>query len=306
MTDFVAILLCAGKGSRMNDDSTNKVCFPVNGIPAVRRTIDNMRKAGINRFIAVVGHKADKVMECLSCYDNIAYAYQAEQNGTGNAALMGLNILNSLGYKGSALICMGDKIISSDVISKLIDAYSSTETNTVFAVQPKSFNEGGGRIVIKDNKVCGIYEQTDSYILKLGALADQTTEAFEAALKDAPINEKKKNKILVYASERIGKLDSSVTLAGKYFTHDDIESCEYVNTATYLCDVEETINAIEKLDNNNAQGEIYLTDAINIMTAESGAKIIPISRKEDMLTFATKDELNVVSDYFASVEKENI
>ncbi len=304
MSDFVAVLLCAGKGSRMNDDSTNKVCFPVNGIPAVRRSIDNMRKAGIDRFVVVVGHKADKVMECLSCYSNVAYAYQAEQNGTGNAALMGLNILSSLGYKGAALISMGDKIISSDVISKLIESYKSTSSKTVFAVQPKSFNEGGGRIAMKGDKVCGIYEQTDSYVLKLGALAEQSPEAYVSALENAPINEKKKKKVLDYASAHKGELDSKVLLSGEWFDHTDIESGEYVNTATYLCDVGETINAIKKLNSNNAQGEIYLTDAINIMTAESGAEIIPISAKEEMLTFATKDELAVVSDYFASVEKE--
>ena len=304
MDDFVAVLLCAGKGSRMNDDSTNKVCFPVNGIPAVRRTIDNMRKAGIERFVVVVGHKADCVMECLSCYDNIAYAYQSEQTGTGSAALMGLNILSSLGYKGAALICMGDKIISSDVIFGLIDRYRTTDSKTVFAVQPKVFNEGGGRIAIKNDKVCGIYEQTDSYILKLGALSEQCESAYLSGLEGVCLNEKKKRKVLDYATKHTGKLESKVTLSGETFTHVDIESCKYVNTATYLCDVQETINAINRLDDNNAQGEIYLTDAINIMTADSGAEIIPISAKEDMLTFATKDELAQVSEYFASVEKE--
>ena len=304
MNDFVAILLCAGKGSRMNDDSTNKVCFPVNGIPAVRRTIDNMRAAGIEKFVVVVGHKADKVMECLSCYDNVAYAYQAEQSGTGNAALMGLNILKGLGYRDAALICMGDKIISSNVISKLIDCYRSTGSKTVFAVQPKSFNEGGGRIAIKGDKVCGIYEQTDSYILKLGALAEQSEEAYISALENTPINEKKKKKVIDYALAHKGALAPKVLLSEEWFDHTDIESGEYVNTATYLCDVSETVNAINMLDSNNAQGEIYLTDAINIMVAESGAKIIPISAKEEMLTFATKDELAEVSDYFASIEKE--
>lgn len=306
MNDFVAILLCAGKGSRMNDDSTNKVCFPVNGVPAVRRTIDNMRKAGINRFVVVVGHKAEKVMECLSHYDNVAYAYQPEQNGTGNAALMGLNILDSLGYAGPALICMGDKIISNNVISKLIDRYKNSDAKAVFAVQPKHFNEGGGRIAIKNGKVCGIYEQTDSYILKLGALDVQNEDSYINALKDAPVNEKKKQKILNYALNNLGVIKSETVLAGEIFTHIDIESCEYVNTATYLCDVKSTISAIEKLDNNNAQGEIYLTDAINILAAESSVDVIAISTKEEMLTFATKDELAEVSEYFASIEKELI
>ncbi|MBR6514142.1 MAG: NTP transferase domain-containing protein [Clostridia bacterium] len=304
MKDFVALLLCAGKGSRMNDDSTNKVCFPVNGVPAVRRTIDNIRRAGIDKFIVVVGHKADKVMECLSCYDNVAYAYQAEQSGTGNAALMGLRVLESLGYKGAALICMGDKIISSDVISKLIDRYKTSDTGTVFAVQPKAFNEGGGRIAMKGDKVCGIYEQTDSYILKLGALSEKSRESFELALRDAPINEKKKSKVIDYALAHIDTIPSEVTISGERFDHGDIEGGQYVNTATYLCDIEKTVKAINELDSNNAQGEIYLTDAINIMASQNGAEIIPISAKEEMLTFATKEELAKVSDYFASVEKE--
>ncbi|MBQ4561020.1 MAG: NTP transferase domain-containing protein [Clostridia bacterium] len=304
MSGFVAVLLCAGKGSRMNDDSTNKVCFPVNGIPAVRRTIDNMRKAGIDKFIVVVGHKADKVMECLSCYDNIAYAYQAEQNGTGNAALMALNVLDTLGYNGAALICMGDKIISTDVITKLIECYKTTGSKNVFAVQPKAFNEGGGRIAMKGDKVCGIYEQTDSYILKLAELSEQNEAAYISALEGVSLNEKKKRKVIDYAVTHKGELDRYATLSGERFSHFDIESSDYVNTATYLCDVKATIAAINKLDNDNAQGEIYLTDAINIMAAENGAKIIPISAKEEMLTFATKDELAEVSDYFASIEKE--
>ena len=194
MNDIVAVLLCAGKGTRMNDDSTNKVCFPVNGVPAVRRTIDNMRMSGIDKFVVVVGHKADKVMECLSCYDGIAYAYQAEQSGTGSAALMGLSVLQTLGYEGAALICMGDKIISSHVISELIDTYRRSAVKTVFAVQPKAFNPSGGRIVTKDDRVCGIYEQTDSYILKLGALTEHSERSYRDALTDAGINDKKKEK----------------------------------------------------------------------------------------------------------------
>jgi bifunctional N-acetylglucosamine-1-phosphate-uridyltransferase/glucosamine-1-phosphate-acetyltransferase GlmU-like protein len=43
----VAILLCAGKGTRMKDTSTHKVCYEIAGIPAIVRSIDNFKKAGI-------------------------------------------------------------------------------------------------------------------------------------------------------------------------------------------------------------------------------------------------------------------
>ena len=304
MKDIVAVLLCAGKGTRMNDESTNKVCFPVNGIPAVKRSMENMRKAGIERFVVVVGHLAHKVMECLGDCDDVCYAYQAEQNGTGSAAFKALNALNILGYEGGVLICMGDKIISADVISKLIQEYETSTAKCVFAVQPKSFNQGGGRILMSDDKVCGIYEQTDSYILKLGALKDKNEESFIDALKDSPLNDKKAKKVLDYSLKNIDDLKDRIVLCGESFTHKDIENTPYVNTATYLCDVRAALKAIESLDSDNAQGEIYLTDAINIIAEQDSCRIIPIQSKEDMLTFATKDELREVSEYFASVEKE--
>lgn len=302
--DIIAVLLCAGKGTRMNDESTNKVCFPVNGIPAVKRSIENMKKAGIDKFVVVVGHLAHKVMECLGDIDGISYAYQAEQTGTGNAALKGLQTLNSLGYEGSVLICMGDKIISSDVISDLIERYNATDSKCVFAVQPKDYNVGGGRILMREDKVCGIYEQTDSYILKLGALPEKNVQTFTEALEGTTLNEKKAKKVIDYAARNIDRLTDHATLCGEKFSHNDIEGMPYVNTATYLCDIGAVVRAIKRLNSDNAQGEIYLTDAINIIACEDGADIIPIHSKNDMLTFATKEELKEVSDYFALIEKE--
>lgn len=304
MKDIVAVLLCAGKGTRMNDESTNKVCFPVNGIPAIKRSIKNMRKAGIEKFVVVVGYLAHKVMECLSNEDGVSYAFQHCQNGTGNAALMGLKVLENYGYKGAALICMGDKIISSDVISSLIDRYETSGSKCVFAVQPKSFNQGGGRILCHEDKVCGIYEQTDSYILKLGSLAEKNEHQFREALKNTPLNEKKANKVIDFALRNINALADKVVLCGTAFTHDNVEAMPYVNTATYLCDVNCCIDAIKRLNSNNAQGEIYLTDAVNVIAEEESVEIVPITAKEEMLTFATKEELKEVSNYFASVEKE--
>ena len=272
MKDIVALLLCAGKGSRMNDDSTNKVCMDVNGIPAVKRSILNMQKAGINRFLCVVGHKAEKVMEALCDIEGICFAYQAVQTGTGNAALVGLKAMKMLGYEGAAFIAMGDKIISSDVIKKLIDEYRASDVKAVFAVQKKEYNPGGGRIAQTGDKICGIYEMTDSFSLILGSLEDKNEEAFKNKLNEYEINEKKKTKILNYCIEMGNSLHDRVILCGNEFTGEQIESMPYVNTATYIVDTIEAINEIEKLGSDNAQGEVYLTDAVNALTQKYGAK----------------------------------
>lgn len=51
-----AVILCAGKGTRMNDDSLNKVCFPCAGVPVIRRIVTEMQAGGVDRFVIVVGH----------------------------------------------------------------------------------------------------------------------------------------------------------------------------------------------------------------------------------------------------------
>ena len=99
-----AIILCAGKGTRMNDNSQNKVCFDCAGIPTLKRIVFNMKEAGVSRFVIVIGHQAYSVMDCLDGEDGIVYAYQKEQKGTGHAAMCGLKALQTVGYKGPVII----------------------------------------------------------------------------------------------------------------------------------------------------------------------------------------------------------
>lgn len=113
---YAAILLCAGKGTRMNDTRTHKVCYEIAGIPAIIRSIDNFKKAGIDKFIVVVGSQSDKVMSCLDGIEGVAFAYQPEQKGTGNAALYGLRTVKELELSDKAIIAMGDKILSPEFI----------------------------------------------------------------------------------------------------------------------------------------------------------------------------------------------
>ena len=115
-----AVILCAGKGTRMNDDSKNKVCFDCAGIPVIKRIIHNMRLGGISLFVIVVGHLPDTVMSCLDGEPGVIYTYQKEQKGTGHAALCGLKALKDIGYTGPAVISMGDKIIAPNVIHDLL------------------------------------------------------------------------------------------------------------------------------------------------------------------------------------------
>lgn len=305
MVKPVALLLCAGEGTRMKDQRTNKVCYEVAGIPAVIRSINNMQAAGIDQFMVVVGSKSEKVMECLAGIPGVTYAYQPQQLGTGNAAMCGLKQLRTFGYHGPVLIVMGDKIIATDVILDLINRYNDDSKAPVFAVQPKEFNPSGGRICIKDGKVCGIYEMLDSMLLYLSGVDDKTEHGFEEALVQFEIGKNKKNKLISAALKRADALASNAVLAGRSFTFDDIEGGEFVNTATYLVDCDELFDALGGLNSDNAQGELYLTDALNFMIENNGAQVCPIYNRAKLLTYSTMEELFALNKYFIHENTHN-
>jgi bifunctional UDP-N-acetylglucosamine pyrophosphorylase / glucosamine-1-phosphate N-acetyltransferase len=59
-----AIILAGGKGTRMKSDLP-KVLLDLYGKSVIRHSIDNIREAGIDDVIVVVGHRRGRVMEHL-------------------------------------------------------------------------------------------------------------------------------------------------------------------------------------------------------------------------------------------------
>ena len=284
-----AIILCAGKGSRMNDDSQNKVCFECAGTPVIRRIIDNMRKGGVSRFVVVVGHQAATVMDTLDGVDGVVYAYQKEQKGTGHAALIGMKALKTVGYDGPVIVSMGDKIVASNVVEDLLSNISDSNSSkkVIWGVQPAASNPGGGRVVVdKDGTPYGVVEMADAAYM---SLAGKPQDEWETALHNIGLNEKKAAKVLKLASQIEPK--GTKSLAGKDFTAAEILSTPYANNALYCFDLAAAMEAIGTLGSDNAQGEVYLTDTLEIFAKKDQAKLYVVENPDDLLTFSTKPEL---------------
>lgn len=286
-----AIILCAGKGTRMGDDSKNKVCFDCAGIPTIKRIVNNMRDAGVFKFVIVIGHNAYSVMDCLDGEDGIIYAYQKEQKGTGHAAMCGLKALQTVGYSGPVIVSMGDKIISTPVIKDLLK--KSENAKAVWGVQPLMANFNGGRVVTVDEKPYGIVEFADAALMKL---ADVDEKDYSDVLKSTKLNSKKAEKVLKKALEN--KPCGTVTLCGKTFDADEVINSKYANAGLYCLDVNEAVRIINNIGSNNAQGEIYITDALEKFSENNDAEIHVIEKAEDMLTYSTKSELREISLHF--------
>ena len=282
--NIAAVILAAGKGSRMNDNSTNKVCFTCAGIPVIKRILDEMRAGGVSLFVIVVGHKAQDVMDCLDGEPGVIYAYQKEQKGTGHAVLCGMNALKSAGYSGPVIVSMGDKIVASHVISGLLD--KTSEAKVVWGVQPINDNPNGGRVVVKDGQPYGVVEFADAALM---ALADVPPTDYEKKLSELGLNAKKAAKVLKIAQER--KPQGIRTLVDKTFSANDILRTPYANAGLYCFDLDAAVTAINACGSDNAQGEIYLTDTLEIFARQKCVTLYEVVTPDDMLTYSTKPEL---------------
>ncbi|NQS97990.1 MAG: NTP transferase domain-containing protein [candidate division Zixibacteria bacterium] len=100
---FSSIILAAGEGKRMKSNLP-KVLHKLNGRPLVEYVVETAKESGADPIIAVVGYKRELVMNCLG--DSVQYAVQAEQKGTGHAALMTETLLKD--FPGEVMILSGD------------------------------------------------------------------------------------------------------------------------------------------------------------------------------------------------------
>ena len=135
-----AIVLAAGKGTRMKS-SLNKVMHPVSNKPMIGHIVTNLRKAGVDQIVVVVGHGAESVKSYLG--DRVQYALQEPQLGTGHAVMQAKCLKD---VQGDTLVLNGDgPCIQSETIEAAFAANADSEMTVVTAVLPDG--ERYGRIV---------------------------------------------------------------------------------------------------------------------------------------------------------------
>lgn len=104
MTNISALVLAAGKGTRMNSQKP-KVLLEIGGRPMIDYTLEKLNQLGVSEIILVVGHGAEDVKSCIGprCH----YAHQENpQGGTGDAVKAGLNAVDK--SSDTVMILYGD------------------------------------------------------------------------------------------------------------------------------------------------------------------------------------------------------
>ena len=156
-----SIVLAAGKGTRMQSANLHKVCFPIDGIAAINRSLEIYNRCGISYHILVVGSMAEQVMDTVEA-QNVIYAYQAEQLGTAHAARQGAKVLQALSDQAEVLIVAGDRLIEPQVLERFFDLFYSQECDLAFLALPRRKPSNLGRILLNsDGTVLANVEAAD-------------------------------------------------------------------------------------------------------------------------------------------------
>jgi bifunctional UDP-N-acetylglucosamine pyrophosphorylase/glucosamine-1-phosphate N-acetyltransferase len=162
MLKLAAIVLAAGQGTRMKSPLP-KMLHLLAGRPLIYYAVRAALEAGASDVVVVVGHGGDQVQSYLADTFGRAVrtAHQAEQRGTGHAALMALPALEDV---DSTLVLYGDApLMEVSDLRALADALEGhPEAPLALLTCVLDDPTGYGR-VLRDAKgrVVGIREQRD-------------------------------------------------------------------------------------------------------------------------------------------------
>jgi bifunctional UDP-N-acetylglucosamine pyrophosphorylase/glucosamine-1-phosphate N-acetyltransferase len=143
MEHLMAVILAAGEGKRMKSKKS-KVIHKVCGKPIIKWVYDAVKKSGIEDTVFVVGHRQDQVRECLG--DQVSYAVQEKQLGTGHAVMQAEDFLKDKG--GIVVVLYGDTpLISGRTITDAIGYHRENGNSATVITAELNDPTGYGRIV---------------------------------------------------------------------------------------------------------------------------------------------------------------
>jgi len=152
------VILAAGQGKRMKSDLP-KVLQPLAGRPLLKHVIDTARELHAHDIHVVYGHGGERVRESLAS-ENVSWARQAEQHGTGHAVQQAMP---GVPDDHLVLVLYGDvPLVQAATLQRLVDAAAGGEALAILSVRMQD-PTGYGRIVRdRAGNVARIVEHKDA------------------------------------------------------------------------------------------------------------------------------------------------
>ncbi|WP_417379255.1 NTP transferase domain-containing protein [Gimesia sp.] len=244
MSRPAAVILAAGKSTRMKSELP-KVLHPVLGRPMIEYVLDAARAANCEKLVVIVGHKADEVKAALAHHNDIEFALQSEQKGTGHAVMMSAE--NLADHDGPVLVLAGDTpLLKGSSLSRLLELQAGNQAACVVGTAITEANQGLGRIVRDTGgQFLRIVEQKDATPeeaaieeINTGCFAFDGRQLFSALQQLKPDNSQAEY-YLTDCAEILLKAGQTV----KAFPVFDIQEAMGVNTQEQLAEVAEILQS---------------------------------------------------------------
>jgi len=143
---IVAIILAAGKGSRMNSTPTqNKVTQLLAEKPMIAYTVDTLIKTGLSKIVVVVGFAAESVKKALG--NQVDYVVQENPQGTGHAVKIALENLTPEYHTIVSMYGDDSAFYSPVLLDQLITTHTSSGSKLTIVSIIKANPTGLGRII---------------------------------------------------------------------------------------------------------------------------------------------------------------
>ncbi len=219
MRDFAAVILAAGKGTRMKS-SLHKVLHPIGGRPMLHHLMASVGELGPARTVVVVGSGREQIEEAVA--GRAATALQEPQLGTGHAVQQAEPALD--GFEGDILILYGDvPFVRAETMRRMLDRLRDGDAPAVVVLgfEPADALQYGRVIAGSD----GIIEKMVEH-------------------KDAS---------------------------------DAERACRLCNSGLMAVRARDLFALLARVGNDNAAGEYYLVDIVNVARAEGRASAVVIT-----------------------------
>jgi bifunctional UDP-N-acetylglucosamine pyrophosphorylase/glucosamine-1-phosphate N-acetyltransferase len=237
MPDRIAVVLAAGKGTRMAS-SLPKVLHEAAGRPLLAWVLQAARRAGCSRILVVVGHGAEEVKAAFSGETDLTWVLQAEQRGTGHA-LAQVEPYLSAGADTAAtlLVLSGDvPLVTPETLERLAELAEMAKTWGAMAVAEPADPGALGRVIAADGLLRRIVEARDA--------------------------------------------------------SPEERNLRRINAGLYALPAPDIFSYLSRLTPQNAQGELYLTDALSAAAAEGRIiRLLALADPEEALGVNDRIEL---------------
>ncbi|TCJ39372.1 bifunctional UDP-N-acetylglucosamine diphosphorylase/glucosamine-1-phosphate N-acetyltransferase GlmU [Parafrankia sp. BMG5.11] len=247
MREFAAVILAAGKGTRMKSD-LHKVLHPIGGRPMLHHLMASVDALGPSRTVVVVGSGREQIEAAVS--GRATTALQEPQLGTGHAVQQAQACLE--GFAGDVLILYGDvPFVRAETMQRMLDRLHQDDAPAIVVLG---------------------FEPADT--LQYGRVIAGSDGTIEKMVEHKDANE----------AER---------------------ACRLCNSGLMAARGEDLFALLGRVGNDNAAGEYYLVDAVNVARGDGRKSAVVVTDLADEVAgINSRGELAVAEAQWQDLKRE--